>query len=141
MCLRDLEAALYGERAGPGMATPGDLAWAGWLLGTNLTVFPSLSEKPKMPIHRTFFTSSVSALGSGLPGCGCSRRNVRGPADWPVLGSLMPACVCATSSAAKDRGLREGKRKNRKVECKLYVIALSFVLHKYLSSSLDLPGI
>lgn len=63
-----------GRAPAHGRMTPGDLAQAGWLLGANLTVFPSLSKKPKMPIHCTFLSPNLSALRSGLPGCAAAVR-------------------------------------------------------------------
>lgn len=65
-----------------------------------------------------------------------SSQNPCGPANWPVAGSPAPACICTTKSP-----LEKGKRKRAErwnVSCKL--LSSPFVLHKYLSSSLDFLG-
>lgn len=55
------------ERQPKEMKIPGDLVWARRLLAARLTVFPSLSKKPKIPTYCLFLTSHPSVLEKVCP--------------------------------------------------------------------------
>lgn len=83
----------------PRIKAPGGPGGAWWLSGGGLSVYPSVSGKPKSPIHWTTWTSSWSVLKDGSPGCGT--------ADRPAFASQCPPISAYV--ALKSRWLRAQK--------------------------------
>ena len=97
------------ERQPKEMKIPGDLVWARRLLAARLTVFPSLSKKPKIPTYCLFLTSHPSVLEKVCPAVVQQWERMR--PGWPAWGFL------ALTGIGKLPGIR-WKRTWLKVEKK-----------------------
>lgn len=115
-----------------------------WLVlgGSQESRFAVLASLGKEPDSDSLYISDFKlvCLERWFARLRCSSQNVRGPADWPAPGFPTSTCTCVSVSTGKVSG-SEMERKEQKMSFSCNVLSSNFALHKYVSSSLDSPGI
>lgn len=118
----------------------GALAGAGWLSGVLLRGACKSRQGTKDCDSLYVSDFKLVCLERWFARLRCSSQNVRGPADWPALGFPTSTCTCISVSTGKVSG-SEMEREEQKMSFSCNVLSSNFALHKYVSSSLDSPGI